>query len=162
MTTAAYVPPADNDPMTSFDPETRRNPGVPAVPVTLADNRVWSFAAATKRHRPTFLGDRFTGVETYTGFPPPCDGVTDQLSKAVKTDPDNVPVQLIVACAWGLLRKAHNLSTPETAALLHVDERGLDEIIRGVLDAFRGVDTTDDDMADAIARMEAEGGGVVS
>lgn len=126
-----------------FDPESRRNHEVPAVPVKLSDGRIWWFAAATDRYRPSFIGDRFVGVDSYRGFPPPCDEHADALAKASEENPDAVPVALILGLAASLVRTAHNLSPEEATKLLSCDDDGLTRIVSAIVRAHAGVETTD-------------------
>jgi hypothetical protein len=128
----------DPDPTAHFDPENRRNPNVPAVPVTLADGRTWHFASATDRYRPDFVGDICVGAVAYRGFPATCQGPMDALIAASQEDAGSVPVSLVIQAAVVLLRKAHNLSAGEAAALLHLGEAELPEVVRGLSAAARG------------------------
>lgn len=146
----------DSDPNDHFDPESRRNPKVPAIPVILADGRTWHFACATDRYRPEFIGDVCVGAVAYRGFPASCQPAMDALIRGAQ-GPTDVPVSVVLRAAATLLRKAHNLSAGEAAALLHVGESDLTEVIRGLSAACWG-ETEAAAEAEPEADPEPEGG----
>jgi hypothetical protein len=122
-------------------PEQTRRPGIPTVPIILADGRAWGFARPTLRLMPIVAprkDDLGRHTETITvratsGYPLEIERLLDALRSALGGGSEVTQYEAFFRLAAALLRRAHDIDLTTAAALLAVDAAELPRIVAEVL-----------------------------